>query len=50
MIANIKQGKGLYRGMTDKDGQGLWIKCLLGPDHHKRYMAMRADILAKIKA
>lgn len=49
MIANIKKGKGLYRGINNKDNMGLWVRCLLGPEHYKRYMAMKAGILAKLK-
>lgn len=50
MISNIKLGKGLYRGIADADNQGLWVRCLLGERHHKTYMTMRADVIAKIKA
>lgn len=49
MIANIRQGKGLYRWLSNYDNQGLWVKCLLGDQHHQRYMKMRQDVLDRIK-
>jgi hypothetical protein len=36
--------------LSGKDNQGLWVKCLLGDAHYKRYRAIRADVLKKIKA
>ena len=36
--------------MSGKDNQGLWVKCLLGDVHYKRYRAIRADVLKKIKS
>lgn len=50
LIANIRQGKGLYRWLSNMDNKGLWVKCLLGDQHHQRYMNMRNDVMAKIKA
>ena len=49
MIANIRQGKGLYRWLSNYDNQGLWVKCLLWDQHHQRYMKMRQDVLDRIK-
>lgn len=49
MIANLRNGKGLYRGLSGKDNQGLWVKCLLGDGHYARYRKIRADVLDQIK-
>lgn len=49
MVANLKKGKGLYRGVSEKENMGLWVKCLLGDAHHKRYMKMKRDVILKIK-
>ena len=48
MIANLKQGKGLYRGMSEYDNQALWVQCLLGPEHYQRYLEYRKKIQADI--
>ena len=48
MIANLKQGKGLYRGMSEYDNQALWVQCLLGPEHYQRYLEYRKRIQADI--
>ena len=48
MIANLKQGKGLYRGMSEYDNQALWVQCLLGPKHYQRYLEYRKKIQADI--
>lgn len=48
MIANLKQGKGLYRGMSEYDNQALWVQCLLGPEHYQRYLQYRKRIQADI--
>lgn len=48
MIANLKQGKGLYRWMSEYDNQGLWVKTLLGPEHYARYMQHRRACQAEI--
>ena len=50
MIANLRQWKGLYRGLSGKDNQGLWVKCLLGDGPYKTYRDIRAGVLEKIKA
>lgn len=48
MISNLKKGKGLYRGMAEEDNKGLWIQCLLGPEHYQRYLQYKRKIQADI--
>lgn len=50
MIANLKKWAGLYRNVQWGENKALWVKCLLGNDHHKRYMEMKNDIIARIQA
>lgn len=50
MIANLKKWGGLYRNVQWGENKALWVKCLLGNDHHKRYMEMKNDIIARIQA
>ena len=50
MIANLKKWAGLYRNVQWGENKALWVKCLLGNDHHKRYMEMTNDIIARIHA
>ena len=50
MIANVRKGAGLYRNVQGGENKALWIKCLLGEDHHKRYMEMKNDVIARIQA
>ena len=50
MIANVRKGAGLYRNVQGGENKALWIKCLLGGDHHKRYMEMKNDVIARIQA
>ena len=50
MIANIRKWAGLYRNIQGGENKALWIKCLLGEDHHKRYMEMKNDVIARIQA
>lgn len=50
MIANLKKWAGLYRNVQWGENKALWVKCLLGEDHHKRYMEMKNDIIARIQA
>lgn len=50
MIANLKKGAGLYRNVQAGENKALWIKCLLGDEHHRRYMKMKNDEIAKIEA
>ncbi len=49
MIANIKKGAGLYRSLAEKDNQWLWIRCLLWPDHYRRYLQMRRQLEDEIR-
>ena len=49
MIANIKKGAWLYRSLAEQDNQGLWIRCLLWPDHYRRYLQMRKKLESDIK-
>lgn len=41
LVAQLKAGKSLYRGMSGKVNQGVWVNLLFGPEHHARYMAHR---------
>ena len=50
MIANVRKWAGLYRNVQGGENRALWIKCLLGDDHHKRYMEMKNDVIARIQA
>lgn len=50
MIANVRKWAGLYRNIQGGENKALWIKCLLGDDHHKRYMEMKNDVIARIQA
>lgn len=50
MIANVRKWAGLYRNVQGGENKALWIKCLLGEDHHKRYMEMKNDVIARIQA
>ena len=50
MIANVRKWAGLYRNVQWGENKALWVKCLLGNDHHKRYMEMKNDIIARIQA
>ena len=49
MIANLKKGAWLYRGLAEQDNQCLWIRCLFWPDHYKRYLQMRRKLENDIK-
>ena len=40
----------MYRNIQGGENKALWIKCLLGEDHHKRYMEMKNDVIARIQA
>ena len=40
----------MYRNVQGGENKALWIKCLLGEDHHKRYMEMKNDVIARIQA
>lgn len=48
MISSLKSGKGLYRGMSEYDNQGLWVQCLLGPEHYERFLEYKRQIQADI--
>lgn len=48
MISNLKEGKGLYRGMPEYDNQGLWIQSLFWPEHYQRYLQYKRNIQADI--
>ena len=41
LVAQLKAGKSLYRGISGKVNQGVWVNLLFGPEHHARYMAHR---------
>lgn len=49
MIANIKKWAWLYRWLANQDNQCLWIRCLLWPDHYRRYLEMRQQLENDIK-
>ena len=49
MISNLKMWKGLYRWMAEYDNQGLWVQCLLGPEHYQRYLQQKKKLEADIK-
>ncbi|MDR0859880.1 MAG: hypothetical protein LBO09_02635 [Candidatus Peribacteria bacterium] len=50
LIANIEKGGGMYRGLAKFSNSGLWIKALLGPEHHKQFLRAKADLIAEIRS
>lgn len=50
MLANHNKWAWLYRNIQGGENKALWIKCLLGDDHHKRYMEMKNDLIARIQS
>ena len=50
MLANYNKWAWLYRNVQGGENKALWIKCLLGEDHHKRYMEMKNDLIARIQS
>jgi hypothetical protein len=35
--------------MAEYDNQGLWVQCLLGPEHYQRYLQQKKKLEADIK-